>query len=433
MTASPTAASPWRLSDGADLKPARCLISTLLLLCALLLPLSAGAATVRTGAEMLQDSGFARLRGVKFGLVTNQTATVGGRHLLELLRAAGVPPAVIFVPEHGLKGAQEDGVQIRDAVEQGIPVRSLYGGTKKPRQEDLAGLKLLVFDIQDIGSRFYTYIATMGLVMQAAADARLPLIILDRPNPLGGIYLAGFVSRVTPPIFTALYPIPITHGMTVGELAQMIRGENMLPGLKKLDLTVVKMSGWQRWMRWPDTGLSWTATSPNIPDFTTALLYAGVGLLEGTRASEGRGTETPFRLAGWPGIDSSLLATRLNSENLPGVSFTATSFTPHSIPGRASSPKYRDRTISGINITVTEHGRLQPVEIGVAIVRAIYSALPAREQQNFFRKGLDDLAGNTLLRQAVVKGSTTGEITALWRDEVARFTEQRRPYLLYPD
>lgn len=382
---------------------------------------------------MLSEAGFSRLKGVKFGLVTNQTATVGGRHLLELLKAAGTPPAVIFVPEHGLKGTQEDGVQIKDAVELGIPVRSLYGGTKKPGQKDLAGLSLLVFDIQNIGTRFYTYIATMGLVMQAAAEADLPLLVLDRPNPLGGNYISGFVSRVTPPIFTALYPIPIAHGMTVGELAQMIRGENMLPGLAKLKLTVVKMSGWQRWMRWPDTGLAWTATSPNIPDYTTALLYAGVGLLEGTRASEGRGTAAPFQLAGWPGIDSDLLAATLNSEQLPGVSFTAVQFTPHSIPGKASTPKYRDRSISGIAIAVTDQAGVLPVETGVAIVRAIYSALAAKEQQKFFRKGLDDLGGSTLLRQAIAKGSTTREITALWREEVEQFTVKRRPYLLYPE
>jgi uncharacterized protein YbbC (DUF1343 family) len=398
-----------------------------------LLPAAVHAANVRTGAEVLRDSGFAPLQGKKYGLVTNQTATVGNLHLLDVLLAAGVPPAVIFVPEHGLRGTFEDGVKLSDTVEKGILVRSLYGGEKKPRQEDLEGLDLLVFDIQDVGARFYTYISTMGLVMQGAAEAGVPLLVLDRPNPLGGHYVSGFVSSVTPATFTSFYPIPVAHGMTVGELAQMIQGEGLLPGLEELELSVVEMSGWGRRMRWPDTGLSWTPTSPNIPDFPTALLYAGICLLEGTVASEGRGTDSPFLLAGWPDIDSVRLAATLNGEGLPGVEFVSTSFIPRSIPGRSSAPRYRDREVRGIGIKVTDYSALLPVETGVAVVSALYHTLSAGDRKKFFHHGIDDLSGTLLLRSSIEKGMTATGIADLWRDEVAQFMKRRSLYLLYTE
>ena len=398
-----------------------------------LLPSLLHAASVRTAAEVLRDSGFAPLQGKKYGLVTNQTAMVGNKHLLDVLLAAGVPPAVIFVPEHGLHGTFEDGVKLGDSVESGIPVRSLYNGEKKPRQEDLEELDLLVFDIQDVGARFYTFIATMGLVMQGAAEAGVPLLVLDRPNPLGGDYVSGFVASSIPATFTSFYPLPVAHGMTVGELALMIQGDGLLPELEDLELSVVKMSGWGRRMRWPDTGLSWTPTSPNIADFPTALLYAGICLLEGTVASEGRGTEWPFLLASWPDIDNTRLAAALNEEDLPGVEFVPTSFTPRSIPGRASAPRYQDREVRGIGIRVTDYAELLPVETGVAVVRALYHSLPTEEQKRFFHGGIDNLSGSVLLRSSIEKGLTAAAIAALWSDEVAQFMKKRSRYLLYPE
>jgi uncharacterized protein YbbC (DUF1343 family) len=409
------------------------LIKILLLLLLSLFPAAVHAANVRTGAEVLRDSGFAPLHGKRYGLVTNQTATVGNQHLLDLLIAAGVPPVVIFVPEHGLRGTFEDGVNLSDTVENGILVRSLYGGEKEPRQEDLAGLDLLVFDIQDVGARFYTYISTMGLVMQGAAEAGVRLLVLDRPNPLGGDYVSGFVRSGIPATFTSFYPIPLAHGMTVGELAQMIQGEGLLPGLEGLELSILEMSGWERRMRWPDTGLFWTPTSPNITDFPTALLYAGIGLLEGTLASEGRGTGRPFLLAGWPDIDNAGLAATLNGEGLPGVEFVSTSFTPRSIPGRASAPRYRDREVRGVGIKVTDYAALLPVETGVAVVTALYHTLSAEDQKKFFHHGIDDLSGSVLLRTSIEKGLTSAEIADLWSDEVARFRKSRSLYLLYPE
>lgn len=392
------------------------------------------AAPVLTGAQVLQESGFAVLRGVRYGLVTNATAMVGERHLLAVLTAAGVPPAVIFAPEHGLRGTFEDGVRVGDSAEQGIVVRSLYNGAKRPRPEDLAGLDLLVFDIQDVGVRFYTYLATMGLIMQGAAEAGVPLLVLDRPNPLGGDYVAGFLRDGIPASFTAFYPIPQAHGLTAGELAQLIRGERLLPGLEELELRIAPLAGWQRWMRWPDTGLPWVATSPNITNFDTALLYAGIGLLEGTGASEGRGTTTPFLLAGWPNLPAEALAASLNELELPGVSFAPARFTPRSLPGRASAPKFNGTEVSGVQIQVDDYRTVLPVETGVAVTAALYAAVPPAVRTRFFRRGLDDLAGTRQLRLDLEHGASAAAIAASWADEVDLFRELRRDYLLYgPD
>jgi uncharacterized protein YbbC (DUF1343 family) len=386
--------------------------------------------TVKTGAEVLSEEGFEPLRGKRFALVTNQSATVGDAHLLEVMASKGVQPAVIFTPEHGLLGKAEDGVRLSDSSSAGIPVKSLYGATRKPALEDLKGLDLIVFDIQDVGVRFYTYISTMGLVMEAAAEAGIPFMVLDRPNPLGGEYVSGFV-REGRGRFTSLYPIPVAHGMTVGELAGMIKGEAMLPGLAQLDLIVVKMQGWQRSMRWPDTGLPWVATSPNLASFDSALLYPGVGLLEGTGASEGRGTEQPFQVAGWPGIDASALANTLNADEMPGLHFDPVHFTPVSIHGVSSSPKYKNRDLGGVRIHITDYRTVQPVETGVAMACALYAAIPESGRKIFFHGGLDDMAGSSRMRLGIQAGESYQAIMAQWSEQVHHFLEERRRYLLY--
>jgi uncharacterized protein YbbC (DUF1343 family) len=408
-----------------------------LLLCALLItaisPLPASAASVKSGAEVLSDGGFAALKGKRFALVTNQSAQVAGVHLLELMARRGVQPALIFTPEHGLKGTAEDGVHLADDSYLGIPVKSLYGDHKKPDPEQLKGLDLVLFDIQDAGVRFYTYISTMGLAMQAAAQAGVPFVVLDRPNPLGGDEVSGFVRRDLPASFTSLYPIPISHGMTVGELAGMIKGEAMLPGLAHLDLSVIRMQGWQRGMVWPDTGLPWVATSPNLAVFPSVLLYPGMGLLEGTSASEGRGSDYPFQMVGWPGIDAQALAQTLNAQGLAGVRFEPVRFTPVSLPGRSSAPKYRNREVAGVRIEIEDPHRVHPVETGVAVLCALYRALPEPSRRVFFRGGLDDMAGSGELRRSIVAGEPPQAICARWSEEIRRFQNQRQRYLLYQD
>ena len=408
-------------------------IAVAFILLAIFLPGLSRAAAVKTGAEVLSNEGFQPLKGKKFALVTNQSAMVSGVHRIDLMERMGDPPAVIFTPEHGLKGAAEDGVRLADGSYEGIPVKSLYGATRKPSPEDLKGLDLVLFDIQDVGVRFYTFISTMGLVMQGAAEAGIPFVVLDRPNPLGGDYVSGSLRHDRAATFTSLYPIPVAHGMTVGELAGMIKGEAMLPGLSHLELSVVRMQGWRRWMRWPDTGLPWVATSPNLATFESTLLYPGIGLLEGTSASEGRGSAQPFQLVGWPGIDPQALAERLNGQGLPGLQFEPARFTPVSLPGISSAPKYHNRELGGVRIEITDYRTVLPVETGVSVVAALYAAIPEAARKVFFNPGIDDMSGSVRLRQEVQAGEAAGAVIAGWSGDVHHFLDLRQGYLLYPD
>ena len=262
---------------------------------------------VITGAASAVAASFKRFAGKRIGLIANQTSLVESEHLVDIIsRTSSVKLVAIFAPEHGFRGAAKAGASVRNGrdAKTGVPMFSLYGATKKPTPDMLRGVDLLIFDIQDVGVRSYTYISTMGLAMQAAADARIPFVVLDRPNPIGGEDVSGFVLEPALKSFVGQYPIPITHAMTVGELANMIKGERWLTGLSSLDLTVVACTGWTRSMRWPSTGLTWVATSPNIPTFETALMYPGIGLVGDTLVNEGRGTPAPFTQFGAPWFDA---------------------------------------------------------------------------------------------------------------------------------
>jgi uncharacterized protein YbbC (DUF1343 family) len=404
-----------------------------------LLALTVGPDTTRvvTGAQHLVDSEFAALDGLRVGLVTNHTAVVdtadgGPGHLIDRLHAArNVTLAALFGPEHGLRGTAEAGAAVesgRDAAT-GVPIYSLYGSSKRPPPESLAGLDALVFDMQDVGARFYTYVSTMGYAMQAAAEAGLPFVVLDRPNPLGG-HVGGFVLEPEHTSFVGLYPIPVQHGLTAGELALTIRAEGWLPGLDALDLRVVEMAGWDRSMLWPDTGLGWTPTSPNVPDFETALVYPGAALFEGTVVSEGRGTEAPFRLVGAPWLDGAALADTLDARELPGVRFEPARFTPRSIPGVAAHPKFEGEAVEGVLVVVTDAGAVEPVALGVHLLHAAYQQ--RTHNVDFFDADwLAKLAGTRRLQRMLEVGARPEQIVAAWEDEVATFERARRPYLLY--
>ncbi|MEM1042120.1 MAG: DUF1343 domain-containing protein [Bacteroidota bacterium] len=393
------------------------------------------AARVVTGAQRLVDTEFADLDGLRVGLVTNHTATVdtadgGPRHLVDRLHAAdGVTLAALFGPEHGLRGTAEAGASVESGTDPatGVPVFSLYGTSRRPPPESLAGLGALVFDMQDIGARFYTYISTMGYAMQAAAEAGIPFVVLDRPNPLGG-RADGFVLEPEHASFVGLYPVPVQHGLTVGELARMIAGEGWLPGLGELDLRVVEMTGWQRSMRWPETGLPWVPTSPNIPTFETALVYPGVAFFEGTTASEGRGTDAPFLLIGTPSLNAGALADTLSGHGLPGVRFERFYFVPRSIPGVAASPKFEGEKVAGVRLVVTDPAGVRPVALGMHLLQAVYHQKPA----DFFDADwLARLAGTRRLQRMLEAGARPEAIVGTWQGEVDAFEEARQPYLLY--
>ncbi|MEM1093372.1 MAG: DUF1343 domain-containing protein [Bacteroidota bacterium] len=387
--------------------------------------------TAETGAAAWYDEGFASLRGQRVGLITNHTGRVDTLHLADALHAAeGVTLAALFGPEHGLRGDADAGEKVDDGIDDatGAPIYSLYGRTRKPTPTMLTNVDVLVFDIQDVGARFYTYISTMGYAMQAAAEAGLPFVVLDRPNPLGGDLVEGWTLEPEHTSFVGAYPIPVVHGLTVGELAQMIKGEGWLDGLDNLDLTVVPMQGWTRAMRWPDTGLPWMPTSPNIPDFETAQVYAGTCFFEGTTASEGRGTETPFLLVGAPDAPHDAITAALNTAGLAGLTFTSEAFTPRSIPGMSANPKLKDRSLNGVRLAVTDATALQPVAAGVHVLHAFYQAQP----DDFLKADwLAKLAGTTQFRMLLLDKATPDAIVASWADDVGRFQALREPYLLY--
>ncbi len=399
-------------------------------------PAIAKPAKVTTGAEALVASGFATLAGKRVGLITNHTGRVGAERLIDVLaRAPNIKLTAILTPEHGLGGTIEAGTKVRSTRDKatGLPVYSLYGATSKPTPEMLAGLDVLVFDMQDIGVRYYTYISTMGLAMQAAAAANLKFAVLDRPNPLGGEYVAGFKREPGLASFVGLFPIPQVHGMTTGEMARMIKGDGHLRGLANLDLEVVPLTGWQRSMLWPDTGLEWVATSPNIPTFETALVYAGTGLFEQTAASEGRGTASPFLLIGHPAIDADEAARGLNAAGLPGVRFEAARFMPKPIASVATKPRFAGIEIAGIRIVVTDQRTLRPVEMAVHVLAIIDAQVRARgsigvvENPDEFAK----IAGSRRLLDLLDKGTPAAKIIAAWGAEVAEFRRKRARYLLY--
>lgn len=408
-------------------------------LCTLLMVLVSASAfaqtpVVRTGADILVDTDFDRLAGRTVGLIVNHTAKIRGEHLINLVHASpNVTLGAIFGPEHGLRGTSEDGELVKDGVDQltGAPVYSLYGIHRRPTLEMLDGIDILVYDIQDVGARFYTFISTMGLSMQSAAEAGIPFMILDRPNPLSGTYVSGFVLEPAYQSFVGQFSIPIAHGLTVGELAGMIRGEALLPSLDSLDLQVMAMEGWSRSMQWPDTGHPWVPTSPNIPMFNTALVYPGTCFFEATSASEGRGTRAPFIQVGALGVDGSRIAAKLNEKSLSGVHFESVEFTPVPLSGRDTAPKLNGRTIQGLSIQITDRMSYQPVETGIHILHAYYHAVPVADDFLTRPEWLAKLSGTSELGDMLSSSVPAEDIIASWEDGVREFVEQSAAYYLY--
>lgn len=397
---------------------------------------SSGTPVVTVGAEVLAENGFADLQGKRVGLIVNHTARVDTAHLADLMHRSGAAEvAALFGPEHGIRGSADAGEEIEDGrdVATGAPIFSLYGSTRKPTASMLNNLDALVYDIQDVGARFYTYISTLGLAMQAAAEEGIPVYVLDRPNPLGGEYVSGFMMEDEYESFVGLYPIPAAYGMTVGELALMIKGEGLMQGIGDLELHVIEMEGWQRDMLWPETGLRWIPPSPNIPDFETALAFAGTVLFEATSASEGRGTETPFTLLGAPWSDGDALADTLNARRLPGVRFEAATFTPRSIEGMSSHPKLQDKTLQGVRITVTDPNAYRPVGTGIHVLHTFYHQAQRKNVDDFISRPdwLAKLSGTDRVLEMLESDAPPADIIEAWKAEVANFSERRSPYLVY--
>lgn len=395
-----------------------------LLLLFALQPASASP-TLRLGIEVLLSDLVDMLRGKRVGLVTNHTGT--DRALasdIDLLRARPeVNLVALFGPEHGVRGDAQAGDKVASAIDAatGLPVYSLYGATKEPTPEMLAGVDILLFDIQDVGARFYTYPYTLLGVLRAAAKADIPVVVLDRPNPLGGELVEGPVLEKPYASFIGMFAMPVRHGMTMGELATMFVATEKLP----TKLTVIRMKGWQRRDGAFRGGLPWVPPSPNMPTPDTALVYPGTALFEGTNVSEGRGTAKPFEQVGAPFIDAATLAKRLNEAGLPGVIFRPTHFTP-------TFSKFSGQHCGGVMLHVIDRKAFRPFLTGVTMVKAVHDLYPKALEFRLGRPSFfDQLAGIDGVRMGILAGDSVAVIEARWRAKLERFKGQRKLYLLY--
>ncbi len=378
---------------------------------------------VTPGIEVLLDDQKELLKGKKVGLITNPTGIDSKlKSIVDLLyEDPDIELTALFGPEHGVRGDAQAGSYVESYIDDktGLPVYSLYGQTKKPTPEMLKNLDVLLFDIQDVGTRHYTYIYTMAYAMEAAKENNIPFVVLDRPNPQGGLSVDGPILEPDSLSFIGLYPIPTKHGMTVGELATFFNKEFNIGA----DLKVVKMKGWKRSMDYDETGLPFVLPSPNMPTVSTTFIYPTTGLIEGTNVSEGRGTTKPFETIGAPYINGIDLAANLNALRLPGVKFRAASFIP-------TFSKHAGILSHGVEIYVTDREKLEAVSTGLHIIKTIHDMYPNDFEflsNNFF----DKLIGNDWIRPMILDGASVTDIMNKYQKELDEFKKVRKKYLMY--
>ena len=375
-------------------------------------------ARVQTGIDVLREDGFAQLRGARVALLTNRTglARDGARTIDLLHQSPEVDLELLLGPEHGLGGDADGPVADARDAPTGLPIYSLYGDTRRPTGRMLGGVDTVVVDLQDAGARFYTYAATMAYVMEAAAERGIRVVVLDRPNPITGAAVEGPPQDAGQTGFTGYLPLPVRHGMTLGELARLFNVEREIGA----QLEVVPLRGWRRDLWFDETGLTWVDPSPNLRTVTQAALYPGIGAIEGANLSVGRGTDTPFERLGAPWIDGPALAAGLNARRLPGVRAYPVTFTP------AAGP-YAGQSCSGIHLIVTDRDALRPVRLGVEIAAALHRRHGARFEIDRTLR----LLGSLEILQRIKDGEDPAAIAASWEAAEQAWRARRAPYLLY--
>jgi uncharacterized protein YbbC (DUF1343 family) len=374
---------------------------------------------VLNGIDVLEKNGFKDLAGKRIGLVTNHTGrNLAGKQTIDILKEApNVQLVALFAPEHGIRG-ELDIAKIDDSKDEktGLPIYSLYGETRRPRPEHLEDLDALVYDIQDIGARFYTYTATLKNVMEEAAKAGKPVFVLDRPNPINGVSVEGPLADEDKLAFIAAHTTPVRYGLTIGELGMMMNAERKIGA----DLRVIKMEGWSRAMWFDETGQTWVNPSPNMRSLTQATLYPGIGLLETTNLSVGRGTDTPFEVVGAPWIDGRKLATHLNAKNLAGVRFVPVRFKPN-------ASVFKDEECSGVNVIITDRNAFNSVQMGIEFAAGLRSLYPAEWQVDRYLR----LLVNQEVLDRIKRGDTPADIQKTIVEKNASFASRRASFLLY--
>ncbi len=387
---------------------------------------------VKTGLEVLLAERLDLLKGKRVGVIANPSSVNAELdHIVDLFnRHPDIQLTTIMGPQHGARGETQDNMieweDYRDPVT-GLPVYSLYGKTRKPTPAMLRDIDVLVFDVQDVGARYYTFVYTMALGMEACGEQDLEFVVLDRPNPIGGVQFEGPVLDSAFRSFVGLYPLAIRHGLTVGELARYFSGECGV----SCHLEIVPMKGWRRDMFFDDTELPWIMPSPNIPTLDSALVYPGLCLLEGTNVSEGRGTTRPFEMSGAPWIDADQLAKKLNCIRLPGVKFRPIHYIP-------TFHKWSGSMIGGVQIHMLDRPSFKPFSTGLALMMAYRELGPGEfrwkeppYEYEYDKLPIDILLGNGKIREEIERGDSLEQIEAGWQDELAAFRRKREKYLLY--
>lgn len=385
---------------------------------------STAAGAIRPGIEVFLENVPAAIRGTRVGLITNHSGIDRSKALdIDLIAARrDLTLVALFAPEHGIRGAAPAGAKITDEIDAktGVPVYSLYGGDDRgPTPEMLKNVDALVYDLQEVGGRTWTYVSTMALSMQAAAAKRIPFVVLDRPNPIGGEIVEGALLDPAFTSFVGMYPIPARHGMTVGELATLF---NQTFGIGA-DLTVVRAANWRR-SQWQDqTGLPWVNPSPNLRSLAAVTHYPGSVYFEGTNVAEGRGTDRPFEQVGAPWLNAPEVARVMNAMRLPGIRFEAIT-----MPVEPTAGKYPGQTIPGVRFVITDRHAYRPVRTMLLVIDQIRKLHP---RDFTWRPSIDRLAGTDKVRLAI-DGDRLRPLLDEWDREAAAFVESRKPYLLYP-
>ena len=396
------------------------------ILAAWLAPLAAAQGTasqgkevnVRLGIDNFETMSAGPLRNKRVGLITNQTGVDSrGRRTIDILiKKEGIKLVAIFSPEHGIEGRADAAVGNSTDQETRLPIYSLYGENRRPTDAQLKGINVLMFDVQDAGTRFYTYITTMAYCMEEAAKHGITFVVLDRPNPLGGDVIEGPMLDRERTSFVGYFPMPVRYGMTMGELAQMFNGENHIGA----DLHIIKLANWKRSMTYEQTGLKWIPPSPNLRTLNAVFLYPGVELLQAGGVSVGRGTDAPFEVIGAPWIQGAELAAEMNRRAVPGVKFQMTTFTP-------DDGVYKGEHCQGLAMTVVDQAGLDPVRLGLEFAEALSRLYP----KQFQVEKINELLGSQATMERLKREEAPARIVESWQEDIGHFRRFRQRYLLY--
>jgi uncharacterized protein YbbC (DUF1343 family) len=394
--------------------------------------------SIKTGAEMLITERLDLLRGRKIGIITNHTAIVrkGGAcnvHLADILiEYDDIRITALFSPEHGIRGNIPPGQHVDHSTDPdtGIPIYSLYGDSKKPTPEMLEDIDLLIYDIQDVGVRFYTFISTLFYTMEAAAELGIPYLVLDRPNMLSNGIIDGPVLRSDLRSFIGLKPIPVVYGLTPGELARMVNGEGWLHNSIRADLETIPIANYSRNIWYDETALPWINPSPNLRSMQAVMVYPGIALLEGTNISEGRGTDTPFLTIGAPFVNGMMLEEALTDLNINCIRFEAAEFKPEPSGQPKGGPKHSNKNCGGVRLNVVDRTSLKPVELGIHIICTFRDLYP--EKLRFREIWFDRLVGSSGVRESIREGMSSWDIILEWQPQLMQYMRRSQKYYLYP-